>query len=112
MIAEILLTGERNGKKAPEIMALTGLPDSRSVTRQVSIERRNVTDWQGFICSGNNGYFMPEKLDDVRRCVKSLKKRSKSLFFILQPVNIILDQCEGQQELSNLKGSEGNKTSG
>ena len=70
-VAELLHTGSQNAITAAQLARITG-QTARDVTRRIMYERRNGAP----IMSCQDGFFLAETADELRRCVAALHARA------------------------------------
>lgn len=79
-IADFLLTGKRNAISMTDLAHVVNIPE-RSVRLEILQARINGE----LICSCDQGYFLPESVDDIREYVISRKAFLKTAGKALKP---------------------------
>lgn len=92
-ISEILQTGAENGVTLRELVAATGL-NERVVRLKIQQERKS-----GKLILSNNkdGYFMPERPEDVQRFARSMSRRAAEIASIARAAESALADMSGQE---------------
>lgn len=73
-VSDLLCAGEQNGKTLKRLKEILG-GDGRSIRAQIERERRDTP-----ILSGQTGYFLPEREDEVRRFCASMRHRARQVW--------------------------------
>lgn len=73
-VSDLLCAGEQNGKTLKQLKEILG-GDGRSIRAQIERERRDIP-----ILSGQTGYFLPEREDEVRRFCASMRHRARQVW--------------------------------
>ena len=73
-VSDLLCAGEQNGKTLKQLKEILG-GGGRSIRAQIERERRDTP-----ILSGQTGYFLPEREDEVRRFCASMRHRSRQVW--------------------------------
>lgn len=79
-IADFLLTGKKNAISMADLAHVVNIPE-RSLRLEILQARINGE----LICSCENGYFLPESVDDIRAYVISRKAFIKTASKALKP---------------------------
>jgi len=88
--------GERNAISQPEINAALGLP----VTHNDPWVRANINPWRAdehaILSKSSNppGYYFPEYVDEVERCIKSLENRIREQQAAVDGLRRYLARCD------------------
>lgn len=92
-ISELLYTGAENGTTLRELVALTGM-NERLVRLEIQRERK-----AGKLILSNNrdGYFLPERPEDVRRFARSMSRRATEIASIARAAESALADMTGQE---------------
>ena len=92
-ISELLYTGAENGTTLRELVALTGM-NERLVRFKIQRERK-----AGKLILSNNrdGYFLPERPEDVRRFARSMSRRATEIASIARAAESALADMTGQE---------------
>ena len=92
-ISELLYTGAENGTTLRELVALTGM-NERLVRLEIQRERK-----AGKLILSNNrdGYFLPERPEDVRRFARSMSRRAPEIASIARAAESALADMTGQE---------------
>lgn len=92
-ISDLLHTGAENGVTLRELVAATGL-NERVVRLKIQQERKS-----GKLILSNNkdGYFLPERPEDVQRFVRSMSRRAAEIASIAQAAESALADMSGQE---------------
>ena len=92
-ISELLYTGAENGTTLRELVALTGM-NERLVRLEIQRERK-----AGKLILSNNrdGYFLPERPEDVRRFARSMSRRATEIASIARAADSALADMTGQE---------------
>lgn len=92
-ISELLYTGAENGTTLRELVALTGM-NERLVRLEIQRERK-----AGKLILSNNrdGYFLPERPEDVRRFARSMSRRATEIASITRAAESALADMTGQE---------------
>ena len=92
-IFELLQTGAENGVTLRELVALTGM-NERLVRLEIQRERK-----AGKLILSNNrdGYFLPERPEDVRRFARSMSRRATEIASIARAAESALADMTGQE---------------
>ena len=72
-IADLLDTGERNGKTLKELREILN-GDGRTIRARIEQERRSSP-----ILSGQSGYYLPACEDEIRRFCGSMRRRARAI---------------------------------
>lgn len=92
-ISDLLHTGAENGVTLRELVAATGL-NKRVVRLKIQQERKS-----GKLILSNNkdGYFLPERPEDVQRFARSMSRRAAEIASIAQAAEAALADMSGQE---------------
>lgn len=92
-ISELLYAGAENGTTLRELVALTGM-NERLVRLEIQRERK-----AGKLILSNNrdGYFLPERPEDVRRFARSMSRRATEIASIARAAESALADMTGQE---------------
>ena len=92
-ISDLLHTGAENGTTLRELVAATGL-NERVVRLKIQQERK-----AGKLILSNNkdGYFLPERPEDVQRFARSMSRRAAEIASIAQAAEAALADMSGQE---------------
>lgn len=92
-ISDLLHTGAENGTTLRELVAVTGL-NERVVRLKIQQERK-----AGKLILSNNkdGYFLPERPEDVQRFARSMSRRAAEIASIAQAAEAALADMSGQE---------------
>ena len=92
-ISELLYTGAENGTTLRELVALTGM-NERLVRLEIQRERK-----AGKLILSNNrdGYFLPERPEDVRRFARSMSRRAAEIAGVARAAETALADMTGQE---------------
>lgn len=92
-ISELLYTGAENGTTLRELVALTGM-NERLVRLKIQQERK-----AGKLILSNNkdGYFLPERPEDVQRFARSMSRRAAEISSIARAAESALADLAGQE---------------
>ena len=92
-ISELLYTGAENGTTLRELVALTGM-NERLVRLEIQRERK-----AGKLILSNNkdGYFLPERPEDVQRFARSMSRRAAEISSIARAAEAALADLAGQE---------------
>ena len=92
-ISDLLHTGVENGTALRELVAATGL-NERVVRLKIQQERK-----AGKLILSNNkdGYFLPERPEDVRRFARSMSRRAAEISSIARAAEAALADLAGQE---------------
>ena len=92
-ISDLLHSGEENGTTLRELVALTGM-NERLVRLEIQRERK-----AGKLILSNNrdGYFLPERPEDVRRFARSMSRRAAEISSIARAAEAALADLAGQE---------------
>ena len=92
-IFELLQTGAENGVTLRELVALTGM-NERLVRLEIQRERK-----AGKLILSNNrdGYFLPERPEDVRRFARSMSRGATEIASIARAAESALADMTGQE---------------
>ena len=92
-ISDLLHSGAENGTTLRELVALTGM-NERLVRLEIQRERK-----AGKLILSNNrdGYFLPERPEDVRRFARSMSRRAAEIASIAQAAEAALADMSGQE---------------
>lgn len=92
-ISELLYTGAENGTTLRELVALTGM-NERLARLEIQRERK-----AGKLILSNNrdGYFLPERPEDVRRFARSMSRRATEIASIARAAESALADMTGQE---------------
>ena len=95
-ISELLYTGAENGTTLRELVALTGL-NERLVRLKIQQERK-----AGKLILSNNrdGYFLPERPEDVQRFVRSMSRRAAEIAGVARAAETALADITGQAQIA------------
>lgn len=95
-ISELLQTGAENGTTLRELVALTGM-NERVVRLKIQQERR-----AGKLILSNNkdGYFLPERPEDVQRFARSMSRRAAEISSIARAAETALADFTGQAQIA------------
>lgn len=73
-VPDLLCAGEQNGKTLKQLKEILCV-DGRSIRAQIEKERRDTP-----ILSGQTGYFLPEREDEIRRFCASMRHRARRIW--------------------------------
>ena len=92
-IFSLLQTGAENGVTLRELVALTGM-NERLVRLKIQQERK-----AGKLILSNNrdGYFLPERPEDVQRFARSMSRRAAEIASIARAAESALADMSGQE---------------
>ena len=92
-ISDLLHSGAENGTTLRELVALTGM-NERLVQLEIQRERK-----AGKLILSNNrdGYFLPERPEDVRRFARSMSRRAAEISSIARAAEAALADLAGQE---------------
>lgn len=92
-IFSLLQTGAENGVTLRELVALTGM-NERVVRLKIQQERK-----AGKLILSNNqdGYFLPERPEDVQRFARSMSRRAAEISSIARAAEAALADMSGQE---------------
>lgn len=92
-ISDLLHSGAENGTTLRELVALTGM-NERLVRLEIQRERK-----AGKLILSNNrdGYFLPERPEDVRRFARSMSRRAAEISSIARAAEAALADLAGQE---------------
>lgn len=92
-ISDLLQTGAENGMTLRELVTLTGM-NERAVRLKIQQERK-----AGKLILSNNkdGYFLPERPEDVQRFARSMSRRAAEISSIARAAEAALADLAGQE---------------
>ena len=95
-ISDLLHTGAENGTTLRELVALTGM-NERLVRLKIQQERK-----AGKLILSNNkdGYFLPERPEDVQRFARSMSRRAAEISSIARAAEAALADLTGQAQIA------------
>lgn len=95
-ISDLLHTGAENGTTLRELVAATGL-NERVVRLKIQQERK-----AGKLILSNNrdGYFLPERPEDVQRFARSMSRRAAEISTIARAAEAALADITGQAQIA------------
>ena len=95
-ISDLLHTGAENGTTLRELVAVTGL-NERVVRLKIQQERK-----AGKLILSNNrdGYFLPERPEDVKRFARSMSRRAAEISTIARAAEAALADITGQAQIA------------
>ena len=95
-IFSLLQTGAKNGVTLRELVAMTGM-NERLVRLKIQQERK-----AGKLILSNNrdGYFLPERPDDVQRFARSMSRRAAEIASIAHAAESALADMGGQEAIT------------
>ena len=95
-ISDLLQTGVENGTTLRELVTLTGM-NERLVRLKIQQERK-----AGKLILSNNrdGYFLPERPEDVKRFARSMSRRAAEISTIARAAEAALADITGQAQIA------------
>lgn len=95
-ISDLLHTGAENGTTLRKLVAATGL-NERVVRLKIQQERK-----AGKLILSNNrdGYFLPERPEDVQRFARSMSRRAAEISTIARAAEAALADITGQAQIA------------
>lgn len=92
-ISDLLHSGAENGTTLRELVALTGM-NERVVRLKIQQERK---DGKLILSNNRDGYFLPERPEDVRRFARSMSRRAAEIASIARAAETALADMSGQE---------------
>lgn len=95
-ISDLLHTGAENGTTLRELVATTGL-NERVVRLKIQQERKN---GKLILSNSRDGYFLPERPEDVLRFARSMSRRAAEIASIARAAEATLTNLTGQAQIA------------
>ena len=95
-ISDLLHTGAENGVTLRELVAATGL-NERVVRLKIQQERKN---GKLILSNSRDGYFLPERPEDVLRFARSMSRRAAEIASIARAAEAALADLTGQAQIA------------
>ena len=92
-IFALLHTGAENGTTLRELVAATGL-NERVVRLKIQQERK---DGKLILSNNRDGYFLPERPEDVQRFARSMSRRAAEIAGVARAAETALAEMTGQE---------------
>ena len=96
-VCSCLLEGKNNAQTASELASVLGITP-RQVTRQIEYERLMGEP----ICAGQNGYYFPANIDDLRHYAHAFDRRLRHIKATRAALEDMLVAVTGQTELEGV----------
>lgn len=94
-IFDLLRVGRENALTLRELVALTG-EDERTVRRRIHAERKS---GKLILSDNQNGYFLPERVEDVQQFARSMSHRAAEIAHIARTAETALADLTGQAQI-------------
>ncbi len=94
-IFDLLRVGRENALTLRELVALTG-EDERTVRRRIHAERKG---GKLILSDNQNGYFLPERVEDVQQFARSMSHRAAEIAHIARTAETALADLTGQAQI-------------
>ena len=95
LISTLLNSGRENALALRELVALTG-EDERTVRRRIHAERKG---GKLILSDNQNGYFLPERVEDVQQFARSMRHRAAEMAHIARTAETALADLTGQAQI-------------
>ena len=95
-ISDLLHTGVENGTALRELVAATGL-NERVVRLKIQQERK---DGKLILSNNKDGYFLPERPEDVQCFARSMSRRAAEIASIARAAEATLTNLTGQEQIA------------